>query len=337
MIYTGRSPPLEGVTPDSGLLETEKVKQYLRQTAPVDFSPEFSWAVSIRNKLTHYTGEVPTYAVVVESSGEKTYINKAYEDSILLNRRTGETDRVTGISYFPLKVHGKTIGCAWYGNSSYIGTIINRDVKGIRIRVGNILVGDEVSLNHAFKDSRFNGWVIGEVYINSDMLIPNARRDGFEHNDIYYAFVEQMQALAAEITKKIRSASLRRNQQLRQAVKEVDAIQQEIDVLQQEERVSPSRRGSMTTQIAAAKGKVAGIQASDVAEDVRQDVIEMLDVLTGRIKGMSSFRSINVLEGLGKSERMLLERIFLGLKNEYPSDDAEQCISMILKVLSKHN
>lgn len=326
---------LEGVMPDTGLLDAEKVKKYLQQTAPVDFSTSFTWSVPIHNRVSRLIGEPPTYAIQIESAEKKSYVYKAYEESILLNRRTGETDKITSISYFPVKIHGKVIGCAWYGNSSYAGTIINRDVKGIRIRVGNILIGDEGSLNHVFKDSRFNGWVIGEVYIKSDTLIPNARRDGFEHNDNYYAFVEQMQVLAAEISKKIRSASVRRNQQLRQAVRQIDTIQREANALQQEEQVSPSRRGNMTMQIASAKSKVENIQATDVAEDVRQDVIEMLDVLTGRIKGMSSFRSINVLENLSKSDRLLLEKLFVGIKNDYSEDEAEKCISMILNVLSK--
>ena len=36
------------------------------------------------------------------------------------------------------------------------------------------------------KEARFNGWTQGEIFIVTDKLIPNARRDDFEQNDAYY-------------------------------------------------------------------------------------------------------------------------------------------------------
>ena len=136
-----------------------------------------------------------------------------------------QRNHITGISYFPLKGQAGTImGYAWYGQSSFQGTIIGNDIKGLRIRVGNILIGEHTSLNHVFKDPRFNGWVIGEVYIRDPDLIPNARRDDFEHNDAYYILIEQLRTLASEIVRKIRSASTERNKPLSKAVEEVESI-----------------------------------------------------------------------------------------------------------------
>lgn len=58
-------------------------------------------------------------------------------------------------------------------------------IKGIRIRQGNILIGDKFTSNQYFKEERFNGWLLGELYIIDDGFIPNARRDDFEDNEIY--------------------------------------------------------------------------------------------------------------------------------------------------------
>ena len=43
-------------------------------------------------------------------------------------------------------------------------------------------------MNVVFKDARFNGWSIGEVFAVDTRLIPNARRDNFEKNPSYFLF-----------------------------------------------------------------------------------------------------------------------------------------------------
>lgn len=56
----------------------------------------------------------------------------------------------------------------------------------MRMRLGNILIGDRRTMDVMFKESRFNGWVQGEIFVNTTGLIPNARRDDFEQNEVYY-------------------------------------------------------------------------------------------------------------------------------------------------------
>lgn len=93
-----------------------------------------------------------------------------------------------------------------------------QSIKGIRLRKGNIQIGDGQTLNAVFKDARFNGWSIGEVFISSTQLIPNARRDNLEKTPAYFTLTEQLQKVATEITREIRAASLRRNRELSEAL-----------------------------------------------------------------------------------------------------------------------
>jgi len=202
---------------------------------------------------------------------------------LLLNRQTGATDTVSGIAYFPIKgLQGQTIGIAWYGESHFQGTIIGSEVKGIRVRVGNILVGDHTTLNHIFKDPRFNGWVIGEVYICDGSLIPNARRDDFEHNDAYYLLIERLNSLAAEIVKEIRAASAARNKPLGNALHVVDSIEAKADEVLSEERISAARKGQITSKIIRARQQLSVQEFIGVDEEARQAALEKLDILTGR-------------------------------------------------------
>ncbi len=324
---------LENVHEDTKLLDVDKVYEYLRQIAPVPFDRNFSWSHSIVDTVNKYLGEIETYHIILETREKKIDVTKPYCDTFLLNRQTGATDHVTGISYFPIKdVNHQTIGAAWYGKSNYQGTIIGNEIKGLRVRVGNILVGDHTSLNHIFKDPRFNGWIIGEVYIKDPSLIPNARRDDFERNDAYYLVVEQLRKLANDIVKEIRATSAERNKALSKAVDEVETISAKADEVLDSDRISPAKKGQITAKILKAREHLNAWEFSGLDEESRQDAIEKLDLLTGRIQGAASFKALNLIPELTKNDKSLLEKVFIRLLDHYSESDAEHCIDMILSV-----
>ena len=73
------------------------------------------------------------------------------------------------------------------------------------------------------KSLAFNGWTQGEIFIVTDKLIPNARRDDFEQNDAYYKLIEKLKSgVGLEITRTIREASLTRNNPNAKALREVE-------------------------------------------------------------------------------------------------------------------
>ena len=79
------------------------------------------------------------------------------------------------------------------------------------MRSGNIQVGDETLLTEIFPESRFNGWVIGDIHVLSDKVIPNGRRDNFEPSPRLEWLLNEIRLLANEFAKTIRSASVSRN------------------------------------------------------------------------------------------------------------------------------
>ena len=79
------------------------------------------------------------------------------------------------------------------------------------MRSGNIQVGDETLLTEIFPESRFNGWVIGDIHVLSDKVIPNGRRDNFEPSPRLEWLLNEIRLLANEFAKTIRSASVFRN------------------------------------------------------------------------------------------------------------------------------
>ena len=88
--------------------------------------------------------------------------------------------------------------------------------------VGRAIIGDNKTLNSIFKEPRFNSWTQGELFIVTDKLIPNARRDDFEQNEAYFKLIATLQErIGAEVTKAIREASALRNDNSAKIIAEV--------------------------------------------------------------------------------------------------------------------
>jgi molecular chaperone HtpG len=72
-------------------------------------------------------------------------------------------------------------------------------------------VGEPNLFEDSFKESRFNGWTIGEIHVLDRRIVPNARRDNFEVNHHYSNLLVQLGPVAANISNHCRSASVSRN------------------------------------------------------------------------------------------------------------------------------
>ena len=94
---------------------------------------------------------------------------------------------------------------------------------GFRVRKGNILIGDSKTIDGIFREARFNGWTQGEIFILTDKLVPNARRDDFEQNDAYVEFNRILSStVGTDIPRKIREASVTRNDYSAKVLKDVN-------------------------------------------------------------------------------------------------------------------
>jgi molecular chaperone HtpG len=99
----------------------------------------------------------------------------------------------------------------WILHHDYLGALSDHlGMKGLRIRVGNIQIGDANTLQGAFPESRFNSWAIGEVHILNPRLVPNGRRDDFEQNIHYANLLTHIAPTAKSIARACRNRSAER-------------------------------------------------------------------------------------------------------------------------------
>ncbi|MER9764003.1 hypothetical protein [Mesorhizobium sp. M0138] len=82
--------------------------------------------------------------------------------------------------------------------------------KGLRLRAGNVQVGDHALLEELYPEPRFNAWSVGEVHVIDRAIVPNGRRDHFEQNAHYHNLLNHLTATARNIARRCRTSSIRR-------------------------------------------------------------------------------------------------------------------------------
>lgn len=197
------------------LLEFDKLLSYLQQTLPVPYNLEsFTLGNKINNELHKLNQRIDEYNIYLHSDDSTVQVLKPYRNKLIVDIKKKILDEVTDLELKLIvnDIKGdKPIALVWYGRCGLKGTIVDDSVKGLRIRKAGLLIGDRFLANPIFNEDRFNGWVIGEIIVLDDELIPNARRDDFEKNDAYLFFMKELRKIGEKISNEIRIASTKRN------------------------------------------------------------------------------------------------------------------------------
>ena len=145
-------------------------------------------------------------------------------NSIEFNPRLA--DNLRGIDTFEIKGdEGEVAAFGWVADHAYMGAIPRRlGLGGIRLRAGNIQVGDESLLAPLYPEQRFASWTIGDIHVSSHKIIPNGRRDDFEQTAHYLKLQADLGMRATELAHVIRIRS-----QQRQRLRNVQIHFQSID------------------------------------------------------------------------------------------------------------
>lgn len=306
---------LEGVSTEDGLTEGSVVKEYLRQHAPLSFDPDFKWQRTIIEKVRIEGYSIPQYQVSL--NGEDLY--KPYLDTFLSDRVKKSEDRLLDINVKTFTRNGKISAILWYGQSNFFGTITDNTIKGIRIRQGNILLGDKSSFGQFFKEERFNGWMIGELHVVDDELIANSRRDGFEKNTAFYELTELLKEWSMLESKEIRRISYERSlSSEKKAIVKAKSFE-DVNGLCSE----------LLDEIDYSE--YLAYEQSESEEIAEIDYIGKLSMLLNQKKVNTKYIALNINDKLTVEQRKVLERVFDVISEEYSPKKAEEIINKIVK------
>lgn len=190
----------------SQLLDESDIRSYLSQVGPVPFRadkfPYYSDKnTGIRRRVESLGKELEEYNIFI--NGDPNPLYKAYKTWFTTSK--GKDD-IREIRFFEeYHPNGDLFFWGWYGMSTFNGYVQESEVQGLRVRKHNIQIGDERTLDPLFSQARFNRWFIGEIHVYDKDIIPNARRDDFEKNDVYFDFTERLQRYTKDKLSKIPS------------------------------------------------------------------------------------------------------------------------------------
>lgn len=190
------------------LLNEDVVRSYISQVAPVPFHSECSYGADIQRQLDE-AGLRPPLHVILNDTAEP--ITHRLRDHITLSNSA--SDPVKGVDFFEIPgPNGEVAAVGWIADHSYLGAIPKRaGLGGIRLRSGNIQVGDELILADLFPEARFAAWAIGEIHVLSPNVLPNGRRDEFEPSVAYAHLRGELAIRLRNIAQTIRDRSGARN------------------------------------------------------------------------------------------------------------------------------
>ena len=140
---------MDGVDESVKLTDYNEVISYLSQNVPVPYNPEkFTWGREIKSRLSQKGCDIESYRVFVTYQNKREPVYKPYSDSFLMDKGKNTTDRISDIQIVSFANSDKELlAVGWVATTSFLGSIYDRTIKGIRVRKGNILIGDGQTLN----------------------------------------------------------------------------------------------------------------------------------------------------------------------------------------------
>lgn len=290
---------------DDRLVNLEAIRDYLCQVAPVPFSPSFRFGKQIEEALRDRInlGNVRIYL-----NGEDQPLFRPHRESF--EARKGVTDHFVDVRCFEIKGNdGEIAAKGWVLDHGYFGAIdTSASIKGLRLRSGNMQVGQSDVLDELFVEARFNAWAVGEFHILDERILPNGRRDHFEQNTHFNNLLGQLRPIAQDLSRRCRQSSIRRNV-LRQFVILSEQVAQNFSVISQG-AISQVDRKRVERDTTTLVERIEKLGAHSILEPVDKDrILKTVRRYRRRLGTIDHNSQHKALAGMNRTEKAMVTRI----------------------------
>lgn len=322
---------LLGVASYSELLDLDEIESYIRQTAPITYEKRFIWKSKIYEMFHQNHLELSEFPIYLGTDEENLrQIFKPNVDKFIADRKKKMHDELKDIQLFSIEDKNEKLAIGWFGISELYGQIIEEEIKGLRVRKGNILIGDKDLLDKVFNDDRFNGYIQGEVFVLSNKLIPNARRDDFEQNETYENFISELtREIGIPLSKAVRESSMRRNDKLQKKFNEAENKIAEVIKVESEGFNSRQEKEKYIENLTNIYEQLEKIPTKVPQEqEKKQKILQKLNEVTEKSAESNSYK-VNNIKDIGKKEKRVLKIVAEVLTNYLTSDMLSKIIKEI--------
>jgi len=328
------------------LLNSDELKAYLSQSAPVATDGQ-KWIYSsvVDNIFKSSKCSIPMMRVILERpSGQIAEVFRPYKGRYKTNK--GEPIEIAAIESI-LPKDGSARYCGWVGISDFPGQIADDTAAGLRIRKQGIGFGDAKIMTDIFRavstsNARFNEYLIGEIHILDDQVIPNARRDGFEENDAWLAIRKDLTEHARALSARIRDASEQRNRSADKAKEVAGKAIEVADRLKRTGIASPEQKAKAVEALDKATKKLTGMIGTRATKNGGAEEAERRRKIQSEIERLKKVASQVDAERVGfdqlesamnRGERKVFRLVLDAVAKVVDQDTYERCIKEITKAL----
>lgn len=289
------------------LLSVAAVTEYLSQVAPVPFAPSFPFAKEISEALGPHVA-LGNVEIRIGETAEPIY--RPHHKAMQIGDNVFDPYTGVEIKIIP-GIDGGTAAVAWVLHHGYTGAIPSRAlVKGLRLRSGNIQVGDSALLEELFPEPRFNGWSVGEVHVIDRRIVPNGRRDHFEQSIHFDNLLNHISPIARDIARRCRTSSIERKR-LRDFELAAAVVREKLSILRQG-TLGARQRLKLVREIETSLAEMEKTASADLFDKscgqrlkrVFQKLRRQLERLADRRKAAAP------LARLSRAQRTMYEHIF---------------------------
>jgi molecular chaperone HtpG len=290
------------------LMNPSAIAEYLGQVSPVPFSPEFRFGTEIAEALR---GVVDLGELDIRVSGIAHPVYRPHRDSFAADEKRSIPFQNLQIVEVP-GIDGGIAGVAWVLHHDYDGAIpTSALIKGLRMRSGNVQIGDHTLLEDLFPEPRFNVWSVGEVHIVDRRIVPNGRRDHFEQNAHFHNLANHLTPLARDIARLCRTSSVRRKW-LREFELHRQSVDEKLGIIAQGS-LGKTKRGTIASAVDQAilqMEKIAGMEL--LIEDSPHKLHPVVKSLRGKLARTMKEKDaqLSPLARLPANKRTMYEHLF---------------------------
>lgn len=329
---------MQGVNGFSDLLNIDVARNYISQVAPLPYkSNKFVYSTDLHQYLKTHGYSLEEFPIFVgESTESLDPVYKPVRHRFHGDRRKERNDEILSMRYFDVEIDGVLYALGWYAVCNWFGTLSEAEIQGIRVRKGNILIGDQRTLNTIFRQPRFNGWTQGELFIVTDKLIPNARRDDFEQNEAYFKLISYLQdTIGVEISRAIQEASNSRNDPSEKIFVEIQQQIGEATAAIAGGFNSSHDKDKLLDELEKAEKNLKKTRVKNAQSDKKTELQEKLTDAIEKVSDSSNYKINKVNSSFGKGSKKILIIISNILSEKLAKPLVDEIIDEIVTALNK--